>query len=65
MNAVAESFTDAKHRHTDAFDCSDLCECITEKVLEALKNGDALEAGLLMQREMRGMIEARATFGAD
>ena len=66
MSAVLqESFTEAKHRHTDAFGCADLCECITPEILEALKDGDEAYAGHLLRREMLGLIEARATYGAD
>lgn len=66
MNAVLnESFTDAKHRHADAFTCADLCECITPEILEALKEGDEMQAGHLLRREMLGLIEARACYGAD
>lgn len=66
MSAVLEeSFTDAKHRHTDRFDCADLCECITPEILEALKDGDEAYAGHLMRREMLVLIEARATYGAN
>ncbi len=66
MSAVLrESFTDAKHRHTDSFDCEDLCDCITPQILEALKDGDEMHAGYLLRREMLALIEARATYGAD
>lgn len=66
MSAVLrESFTDAKHRHMDAFNCADLCECITSEVLEALKEGDEMHAGYLLRSAMLMLVEARATYGAD
>lgn len=46
--------------HEAAFDCADLCECIEPAVLEALRNGDELEAGHILARNMRALIEARA-----
>lgn len=65
MKRDAYAFDDAVAAHESTFDCADLCECIEPDVLEALRNGDELQAGHLLAMRMRELIHARATYGSD
>lgn len=59
------AFDDAVAAHESTFDCSDLCECITPDILEALRNGDELEAGRILANNMRALIRDRAFYATE
>jgi len=46
-------------RHRQAYDASDLAEECDEEIVQLLKDGDALEAGILLMQRMEATIQRR------
>lgn len=65
MKSCEFALDDAIADHESVFDISDLCECLDQEILDALRDGDECAAGHLLHRNMRQLIRDRATLDCD